>query len=350
MKNQGFKSWMLASCLLIAGTSVGARADIKYTQVNSTPFSDDGTLKPMMTMTTFTRAGQQRVDSSVQIAGFKQLETNVTTCAKHQRVTWDAALKIYTVESLDKNGQVVQPAAPADNHTSSQPAKHDTGKIVSTINVKALGTETVAGRLARHYLLNFDVQEYGCAGKDHIHTKQEIWIADVVIPAFDCGSRLDVAALSHAQFKSDCDCAFEQKGDISALANAYKGVIVKMKMFDGDSTKVIMAQETTMISQAKLTDADFNVPDGFKLLSEKEYQQARSKAMMHAMMGGVLSGNNDADNSDATQNTAQNNDNADNTSGNADKPKDNDNSDDSTIEDMGKAAAIGKLRSHIPGF
>ncbi len=348
MKNKGLKRLASMSCLVLAvgAMSCAARADIKYTQVNSMPSGEAGTLKPMMTMTTFTRAGQQRMDSSMQIASFKQSETTVTTCAKHQKVRWDAALKIYALDTLDKNGHVVQPTPTPISNAPSQPAKHDTGKIVSTINVKSLGTEMIAARKARHYLLTTDMQEYGCAGKDHIRTKQEIWVADVDIPTFDCGLRNDVATISQVHFKDDCDCTFEQKGDIAAFATAFKGVIVKMKMFDGDTEKVIMAQETTMISQAKLTDADFLVPADFKLLSDKDYEKARSQAMMKAMMGSAMSGMADAANADANSDNA----NGGNTTQNS-APNNSDNSGDgSVVEDMGKDAVIGKIRKHFPGF
>lgn len=63
MKREKGKCLVAMTCLAVAGIGSIARADIKYTQVNSMPMGDKGALQPMMTMSTFTRVGQQRVDS-----------------------------------------------------------------------------------------------------------------------------------------------------------------------------------------------------------------------------------------------------------------------------------------------
>jgi len=277
--------------------AVPVQADIKYTQVTSMPMGsgqgDKEAMQPLSTITTYVRQGEQRTDTTQQMGPAKLSETILNFCEKKKSVRMDPALKIYTTGSAGTGSDAGDSATqtgkdPEAKETNT--AKKGTGKLISTISLQDLGVETVAGYKARHYMITNRLQTSGCAGNSDFTTKQEIWMADVPMPEFSCGPSLVTTEVPGQASREDCVTTYEQKGDVQVYSNALKGIVVKMKMYDAKTNKVTMAQETTMVSLAKLEDGDFAIPAGFRQVSGEEYEKARQQAMMKAITGGAVGG------------------------------------------------------------
>ncbi|HEX8237836.1 MAG TPA: DUF4412 domain-containing protein [Abditibacteriaceae bacterium] len=279
-----------ATCVMSAGA---AHSDVKYTQTMRMPGVTGATTAsagaPLNSTTTWIKKSAQRVEMSQQIGAYKWQEVTLTLCEKRQSIRLDEALKIYTVSSLDGSSSTTVSAGAKAAPAKASNAKPTTGKVTMTVSVKGLGEETVAGRKARHYMISTRYQTSGCAGNGDNSSKMEIWVTDYQLPDFNCGDKPgDWRSYVHAS--DSCSVTSEQKGDIAAWQAAYKGLIVKMKIYDEAGTKEVMTQEMTALSEAKLDDALFTVPAGFKQLSAKEYDDARQQAMtkvMQASMGGA---------------------------------------------------------------
>jgi hypothetical protein len=274
-----------ATCVLSAGV---AHSDVKYTQTMRMPGVGAATTAatngaPLNSTTTWIKKGAQRVEMSQQMGAFKWNETTLTLCEKRQRIRLDPSLKIYTVASLDETRSITN-TQDATKPTAAKPAagKPATGKVVMTVSVKNLGEETVAGRKARHYMISTRYQMSGCASDSDMNSKMEIWVADYQLPDFNCGDKPGDWR-SYVRASDGCSITSEQKGDVAAWQAVYKGLIVKMKMFDEAGTKEVMTQEMTSLSEAKLDDVPFTVPADFKQVSAKEYDDARQQSMMKAM-------------------------------------------------------------------
>lgn len=299
-----------ATCILSAGA---AHSDVKYTQTMKMPGTTGATTAsagaPLNSTTTWIKKGAQRVEMSQQIGGYKWNDTTITLCEKRQTVRLDPALQIYTVAPLDGESSATTAAKPA----TAKPAatKPSTGKVVMTVSVKNLGEETVAGRKARHYMITTRYEMSGCAGDSKMNSKIEIWVADYQLPDFNCGGKPGDWR-GYVRASDGCSITSEQKGDVAAWQAAYKGLIVKMKMYDEAGTKEVMTQEMTALSEAKLDDTMFTVPAGFKQVSGKEYDDARQQAMMKGMQASMGAGNsaskagtiNAADDDDSDSGTA----------------------------------------------
>jgi hypothetical protein len=348
-----------AACFLSVGV---AHSDVKYTQAMRMPgvggafTAGDGA--PLNSTTTWIKKGAQRVEMSQQIGAFKWQEATLTLCEKRQSIRLDETLKIYTVSSLDGSSSTTVSAGAKSTAAKAADAKPSTGKVTMTVSVKNLGEETVAGRKARHYMISTRYQMSGCAGNGDNTSKMEIWVTDYQLPDFNCGDKPGDWR-GYVRASDSCSITSEQKGDVAAWQAAYKGLVVKMKMYDQAGTKEVMTQEMTALSEAKLDDTLFTVPAGFKQVSAKEYDDARQQAMMKGMqasMGGAT--NAGASNSGASSNGASSDGasktavtNSDDTPAQtADDSHNNAADDDSVAEQVAKDAVKNKVAKKKPRF
>jgi hypothetical protein len=238
-----------------------------------------------------------------------------------QTIRLEPRLKLYTI-TTDEQGNATAGASQTAGAAQPGAAKANTGKVVVTSNVQDLGEEEIAGHKARHYMISMRMQSSGCAGDADHSTKMEIWTSDIpdAVPCNNAGP--DYSAMMGTA-RPACKMSFEQKGDVAALAKAYRGLIMRMKMYNGD--KVTMTQEVTMVSRAKLTDDPFAVPADYKQVSEQEFQQAQSRAMMEAMMEQAKAGagnegdNNGEENTDKAPSADAKDDEGNTNEGNADE-------------------------------
>jgi hypothetical protein len=285
----GYSGAMMLTGGALLMQAAPVRADIKYTQVMK---SADG--KTVNSVTKYVKQGAERSETVSEFGQMKIKNITLRLCEKNQTLTLEPTLKVYKVDTDGAGG-----TATGAGGASKTAAGNATGKITVTTKVQNLGTETVAGFKTRHYMINTSMQSSGCAGNANTNSKMEIWVADIK-DAVACKGN-DVDYMAGVNRNRDCKVTIEQKGDNAA--QAYDGLIMRMKMYDGD--KVTFIQEVTMLSQAKLTDEPFTLPAGYKKVSEQEFQQAQSRAMMEAMTANANNANNndasDEDNNDKSQ-------------------------------------------------
>jgi len=283
------KTQKIAAGILLAGglllQTMSAQADLKYTK--EMRMGDDPKAAPMQTITTAIRQNARREETRMSIGPMQSTSVVLTLCEKRQSITLDPGLKMYTESPLDENGQPANSAPATPGRRDGGPS--GTGKIVMTTTVKDLGEETVAGFKARHYMINNKMNSSGCAGKGETEMKMEIWVTDIREP-MACETGYSDPARSFAMPQSNCKITFEYNGDKDAYTKAYSGLILRMKMGAGDT---VMVHDTTMLSQAKIEDDSlFSVPADYKKVTPEELQQAQTKAMMEAMMGGAKKAKN----------------------------------------------------------
>jgi hypothetical protein len=271
------KSYLLIAISLIGATAT-AQADVKYSETMKTADGESTT-----STTTFIKAGAQRVETSIKAGPVTIIDATITVCETRRTYRLDPKLKIYTSSPLDDSANSVAKTSTAKTDVAKEKAA--TGKMTSTFTVKFLGVGEVTGRKVRHYLITQRMQSQGCIGNSDTTMKSEIWVTDYNMPTFDCGSQYGGWSKSGSG-DGGCKVEYEQKGDFQAYQNAYKGLIVRRKMFMGADEKNAMTWEVTSLSNAKLDDALFSVPTGWKQVSDKEYDEQRQKAMIAAMMGG----------------------------------------------------------------
>jgi len=284
---------MLMTCVLLAA----AHADIKYTQTMTVGGDQDAT--PMMRSAHYVAPGKERNETEMSMGNFKSKEAIVTICQPYQTIHIDDALKIY---AIDDNTSSEPGVPPMMGNRGQSHEKAGTGKIAVNVKVTDLKPEKVAGWDTEHYMVEMHTQNSGCVGDGSSDMKMELWVADVK-DAHGCKQHVDYGALLGRREGGKCKVTYETTGNFARLAGIWDGLVMRQKMYDKDG-KVIMIQEITSLSQAKLDDSIFAVPQGYTKLSIEDYNKQRQQAMMQAMMGG---GNNNADNDDGNNNNSDQN-------------------------------------------
>ena len=264
---------------IVATAAVSAHADVKYT--SETSMMQNGKMTPFSSTTTWMKAGLLRTDSAQTIGKFRSNESNITRCAKREEISFDPGLKIYTIDSL-KNGKSSR--AVAGVAAAGNMGKPGVGKMIMTVNVKFLGKEKIAGRLARHYRIAQQMQSSGCIGTMNTSIKSEIWVADVTLPTVTCGISATDWMQAYKSNGGGCKITFEQRGDTKAMAAAYKGLVMKSLMFDAQG-KAISQTQIKSISFANLDAKAFNAPANYEKQSRADYSKSRQDAMIAGMSG-----------------------------------------------------------------
>ena len=271
---------LLASGALL-GLGSGARADMKYTAESRMTGAE--TKSPSQVITTAVRKNQKRVETLLNMGPVQRNTVTLTLCDKKQEITLDPQLKLYTVAPLGQSQNQTKDQATASAGTAGTATQQSTGKIISTYSVQDLGEETVADIKTRHYRINNRIQSSGCAGDLDFTSKMEIWVADLREPS-DCELTSYDPTQAYSRGKNDCRITVEQRGDAATFTRVFSGLIMRYRMYDETGNKLVMTQEVTSLSRARLEDdALFTVPAGFKQVSTEEFQKAQSEAMMKAM-------------------------------------------------------------------
>lgn len=283
---------MLLTCSMIAGV----RADIKYTQTMT--MGGDPNAKPMMRTAHFVAPGKERDDTEMTMGNYKSKEAVVTICESQETIRIDDALKIYTIEKANAGGSA--------SFTIEEPSKSNektgTGKFVTNVKITDLKLEKIANWDTRHYMVEMRTQSSGCVGNSTSYHKMELWVADVK-NAHGCkDSAIDYATIIGNSGRANgggCKVTYETTGDFARLDRIWDGLVMRQKMYDKDG-KVTMIQQITSLSQAKLDNSIFAIPQGYTKLSVDDYNKKRQQAMMKAMTAGNNQnahheGNNDTD-------------------------------------------------------
>jgi hypothetical protein len=294
-----FKTTLYVVLLLICTLIAGAHADIKYTQ--ATTMGDDPKAAPMIHNAHFVAPGKERNETEITMGSYQYKEAVITLCQPKQTIHIDDALKIYAIE----DGFVSAPNTPPAPGKHQEPQeKSGTGKIAINVKITDLQPEKVAGWDTKHYMVEMHLENSGCVGNGSSDMKMELWVADVK-DAHGCKAPVDYGAIIGRPEGGKCKITFEMSGDYTRFADVWSGLIMRQKMYDKDG-KVTMVQEITSLSQAKLDDSIFVIPDGYTKLSIDDYNKQRQQAMMNAVMGGA--GNNAADDNQDGGDNDKNND------------------------------------------
>lgn len=291
----------LKACYALLGIALSgaAHADVKYTET-MTMSGKSGAGAPASRSTTYLKAGLQRTDQTMNMGPVSMSMISVSSCPAKRSMRFDPALKLYTSSPLFGETKKTDDKTPEAKPAPAPKPDKTNGKITMSADVKMLGTEEVAGRKARHYLIDQKITPEGCAGKTPTNFKMEIWVADYDMPAFACRSPWMANAAS-APAAGGCSITTEFKGDQAALAEAYRGLIVKRKMIMGDT---VMTYQLTELSEAKLDDALFTPGADWKLVSDAEFDKKRQAEMMRGMMSGAGAGDGAAGGDDGKTATA----------------------------------------------
>jgi hypothetical protein len=293
-------SYIALAIVMVAGA---ARADVKYTMTQRMPdYESKKNLKTFGRTTTLIKAGAQRTESESNFGAYKMQDVSYIVCADKQRVRLDDNLKIYTVAPLQNNTAETPPSSTQNAPKPAKPSKTSTGKVSMTVTVQTLEPETIAKLKARHYMITQNIVTTGCAGDANLTSKMEIWVADYKLPVFDCSTTGYDWTSAYGGGKNNCNILFELKGDVEAFNAAFRGLMVKQRMFD-EKGNIVMESELTELSEAKLDDKPFSIPAGYKKVSDKEFDELRNKAMMSAMMKGAGGAGRKDDDDDASPET-----------------------------------------------
>lgn len=262
-------TWMLAAGVLLASS---AHADISYTQ--ETRMNEEQSSKAPTTVTVRSVSPEgERTEMRSQYGKMQVNQTTLLLCKKNQEIQLDTGLKIYWVKPLNETATTKE--------KSGKKTEEKTGKIISTYSVKDLGEERILDLKTRHYLATTSLDFSGCVGDKDMETKVEVWVSDIK-DATPCAQTFDHAVAYSAFAEGDCKITFEQKGDVEAYGKIYSGIILRQKTYMGD--KLLMTQEVTNLSQAKLNAELFAIPADYKKVTPEDFQTQQSAAMMRAMM------------------------------------------------------------------
>lgn len=274
------RGWMLAAGVLLASS---ARADVRYTQETRMADEQNAANSTSLITRSVSPVGE-RTDVTSIFGEIRIDQTTIRLCEKNQEIQLNSGLKIYTLKPLNET----KPAQPADHTANTERDKNEkgTGKIVTNYIVKDLGEEMVANFKTHHYMVTTELKFSGCIGDNTMESKVEVWVSDVK-EASPCAQKSDPTDAYASLSQDNCKLSFEQKGDIAAYAKAFDGILMRQKIYDGD--KVLMVQEVTSFSQAKLGEELFAVPAGYKQVTPEQLQTQQATEMMNAMMAGDAS-------------------------------------------------------------
>lgn len=263
---------LFLTCALMAA----AHADIKYTQTMTFSGAQLGFPVPVPHTTHFVAPGKERNETEMSIGSFKSKEALVTLCKSDQTIHIDDALKIYAITDKESDTATIIPLG----HNAQSKEKAGTGKIVVNVKITDLQPEKVADWDTKHYMVEMHTQSSGCVGDSSSDIKMELWVADVK-DAHGCKATVDYGALLGRREGGKCKVTSEITGDFARLADIWDGLVMRQKMYKNG--RVMMAQEVTSLSQAKLDDSIFDIPDGYNKLSIDEYNKKRQQAMMESI-------------------------------------------------------------------
>lgn len=304
-----------AAALVLSG--VNARADLRWTTTmkveggilgGARPGGMAAGMKPTISYTTSVTAGAQRKESQIAMGPFALSDAIITLCENKQRLQIDDELKIYTISDLTDEGSFVNPMAGLSGMVGKMlpglkipgmPAAPQgapaTGKIVSTVTIEELAAETIADTPTKHFMVTTKNEKSGCAGTGEDTTKMEVWTADFEEPVFCPDAALpnpvrDFQKLARPE-ASNCKITYEMKGDGNeAYSKIFRGLVMRLKIYDPKTGKPAMTQEVTMLTRAKQEEKQFQVPEGYQKVTGEEFQQKKSQAMMQKIFKGGLPG------------------------------------------------------------
>lgn len=277
------------SVLSLCSLAGSARADLNWTETmnmgaNRGQFS--------MSTTKWAKKDAQRSETTIAVGPMKIVNIEIERCDEGKKYQIAPDLKIYCVQPLTGSSLVFgNPMAGMGGPMAGMmgrpvpqaPKQSGTSEIEYTL--EDLGTEKVADVDTHHYGVSMKITSTGCAGNGTHEVKFETWVADIPMPAPCLAPSAEDAAKAASMVQPSCDVKTTFKGDVTALGKAFNGLIMRWKMNMGRQGDMI--REVTMLSRAEQADDKFALAADWKEVSPQEFQQAKSRAMMQSMMGGM---------------------------------------------------------------
>jgi hypothetical protein len=259
------KALPLLLALTLSGTAL---AD--HTITMRTTFEDPSMAGMKTTSVTRTKNKRQRIEDTTDMNGAKMVTVRLVMCDLEQEAQIDPDAKIYTVHSLSASAiPVTDPSKPAE-------VTKGTGKMSTNVKVQDLGVEKVAQLDAHHWIVDSVMKGSGCIGSFDYTSKREFWTS--ALPSFACPI---LNGIWTSQTINECQVSNELTGDVAKFQETMKHQVVKEYNFsDG---KKVMTRELVDFSTAALDDALFSL-DGYRKVSDAEFQQAQQQKMMKMYM------------------------------------------------------------------
>lgn len=259
---------MRKTLAILLTLALGTAALADHTVTTRTTFADPSAAEMKMTSITRTKNKRQLVEDTTDMGEFKMVMVRLTMCDLDQVAQVDRDAKIYAVS----------PLCPAIGSKDPEEikAKPGTGKMTTNVKVEDKGVEKVAQLDARHWIVDLDLTTTGCMGNSKLNTRREFWTS--ALPAFSCP--MINGAWSTADYEG-CKMTNEVLGDVDKFYESMKFQVVKEITYANG--KAQMTREVVDVSTAELDDALFSL-DGYKKVSEAEFQQAQQQKMMQMYM------------------------------------------------------------------
>ncbi len=249
--------------LLVLSLGVSALAD--HTVTMRTTMSDPNMASMKMTTVTRTKNKRQRVEDTTEMSGFKMNTVSLVMCDLEQTAQLDPENKIYTVSSMNPVASFSPDGEPAK-------PKKGTGTMSTHVKVQDKGVEKVAQVNARHWIVDTQTKGTGCIGTFDYKSTREFWTSD--LPAFYCPT---LAGTWTEQTFNDCQVKNTLTGDAEKYHQSMRHEVVKEIIYiDG---KPSMTREMVDFSTALLDESLFSL-DGYRKVSEEEFQAAQQQKMM----------------------------------------------------------------------
>lgn len=272
-----------------------AHADVRYTTTMTMNGNGDngGRGSMAMEMTYFVKGPRERQEMAMNFGQFAMKKISITQCDTDQEMQVDPTSKVYTSHALSAGIGGFIPSSPMSATTGrgghrAPDETPGTGTVDSTFATQDLGKETVNGFNTHHYILTIHTKSTGCAGNSDSTMKMEMWVAPGTLGRLDCPKRFqssDAGGITPEE-DSPCKITTHLNGDMSSMRDMFAHLIVKQIIYKDD--KPMMTIQVKNYSTDTLDPSLFAVPADFKKVSQQEYTQAESRAMMQQFRTGGM--------------------------------------------------------------
>jgi hypothetical protein len=196
---------------------------------------------------------------------------NITQCDLHRGIQVNPQSKTYLVNPFATTTQTV--TTPASSKSASGVVTAG-GKITTTITTKDTGErKQMFGFTAKHLIITMEsVSSPDACNKNNMKMVTDGWYIDAEF-ALDCDQTY--ASYTHNNNVKPGGC--QDKYDVKQIGTAKRGypVYEKMTMFDENGKEnYSMVNEVTELSKATLEPALFDVPEGYREVSDASQMYA----------------------------------------------------------------------------
>src|SRR5687768_2785926 len=208
--------------------------------------------------TTYIKGKRQRSES------MNGMMINLTQCDLRRGIQLNSQTKTYIVNTFETGSQ---PAAKSTAVVDNKGVVQAGGRVTTTVTVKDTGErKQMFGYTARHLIITMEtVSSPDACSKTNTKMQTDGWYIDAAF-ALDC----DMGG-GYQGYAGNSSGGCRDKYDIKNVGTAKPGypVYVKTTIFDGSGEETYsMVSEVLEFSQATLDASLFDVPEGFREVSD----------------------------------------------------------------------------------